>query len=183
MARKSSRNTQAPLREFIKENEGTLYSFIELMVPKKEVRESVLLETFREFGSFFRRQHTKCAPSELKTKLFTIAWSLIVQSQDEDGMRWLDGRDTRKMGEWDVDLLSKWSTTRTVDDTLRHSLFNRIQLVSNEFKAPLVLKDILGLEDEEIMRVLGSRWGVYRHRLHRGRMDLLHELKGQEKSA
>jgi len=42
-----------------------------------------------------------------------------------------------------------------------------------------VLRDILKFEDEETSRILGVRWGVYRHRLHRGRLELKDNLRGK----
>lgn len=57
---------------------------------------------------------------------------------------------------------------------------SRLSRVDIDFRAPMVLKDILRFDDEEILRILGIRWGVYRHRLHRGRLAFRESLKGKE---
>lgn len=172
-------SSPASLREFIRENESLVYCFCLLMLHDKQETESVFLETVREFGEFYRRRHHKKTPAELKVHLFSIAWKLVSETDPEDQMRWLNGRDTRKMNDWNKDLLTPWIKTHEITDTLKIGLVNRVQLLNSEFKAPLILKDFLHFEDEEILQILGSRWGVYRHRLHRGRIDLLQGLKGQ----
>jgi len=44
----------------------------------------------------------------------------------------------------------------------------------------MVLRDVLKFDDEEILRILNIRWGVYRHRLHRGRLAFRESLKGRQ---
>ena len=56
---------------------------------------------------------------------------------------------------------------------------DRLGRIDPEFRAPIVLRDVLGFEDEESVRILGLRWGVYRHRLHRGRLECKDALRGR----
>lgn len=178
MSRLSTKETQSSLREFIKENESSVFCFCELMLHDKEEADWVVLKAFKEFGDFYRKKYQKSAKSEFKIRLFSTAWRLILRSQEEEPLKWLNGRDTRKMSDWEKNILSQWTSSHEMDESLKSGLLSRVRLLSIDFKAPLILKDILRFEDEEILQILGNRWGVYRHRLHRGRLELLQGLKG-----
>lgn len=65
-----------------------------------------------------------------------------------------------------------------LDRDLRDFLFS----LPSELRVVLVLKDIMQYEDQEILKILDIRWQVYRHRLHRGRIDLLGIHSQSEKS-
>jgi DNA-directed RNA polymerase specialized sigma24 family protein len=96
---------------------------------------------------------------------------------------WTVGRDTRPMKGMDDDLLQAWSSSKTGEiSSIGPRAVERIRRLDTDFRAPIVLKDILGFDDEEVVRILGIRWGVYRHRLHRGRLEFRAALKGLAKS-
>jgi RNA polymerase sigma-70 factor, ECF subfamily len=53
-----------------------------------------------------------------------------------------------------------------------------LALVPEEFRAPLVLHDVLDLPYQEVASVLGVPIGTVKSRLHRGRMQLARTLRG-----
>jgi DNA-directed RNA polymerase specialized sigma24 family protein len=59
----------------------------------------------------------------------------------------------------------------------------RLGSLEPELRATLILKDVIGLLDEEVSEILGLRWGIYRHRLNRGRVDWCQILKGLDRKA
>ena len=91
----------------------------------------------------------------------------------------LGGRDTRRLKGLDDDLLpAKNESKEKQQARVGTRAKDRLTRVDSELRAPVVLRDILKFEDEEVAQILGLRWGVYRHRLHRGRLDFKDALKG-----
>ena len=172
------------LREFVKEMEQKIYDFCFYMLGGGKEIDDVVIGIFREFGDYYRRGGAKKSQSvggpELRTALFRLAWRQV-RDAAVPAVVWVSGRDTRNNKNWDSDLLA--SISKKDDDAWRLAVTERLRLLDLEFRAPLVLRDVLRLEDEEAVRVLGLRWGVYRHRLHRGRVDFRECLIGGRSAA
>lgn len=179
---KVSKDNQPALREFIKEYGKPVYIFCDYMLPKDAKVDAVVVEIFAEFGEVFRKKHRKETAGwenlEMRVKLFSIAWKHIRQAMQEFHFMWTPGRDTRAGRRADENLLSESAGKNGDGAALDAELVARLKFLDPEFRAPLVLKDIVRLEEEEILRVLELRWGVYRHRLHRGRIEYKDGLKG-----
>ena len=175
--------TQVSLREFVKENESKLCQFLYFMLYGFSGLDEVTLKVFRGFGDYFQKQMVKNTSEwekmALRIELFGLAWKAIVNAQSQVEYNWSYGRDTRPLKQLDVDLLSenRSYTLKKIDPEL---FVPRLARVDIDFRAPLVLRDILCFDDEEVLRILGIRWGVYRHRLHRGRLAFRESLKGRE---
>ena len=170
------------LRALVREYETQVYCFIFLMVASVELSETLLLQVFREFGDSFRKESRKknfaYDKNILKIEIFKIAWNQILRSLSQTQYVWALGRDTRPMKMMDSDLLGDLELNENFRPELDAGLL-RLSRVDIDFRAPLCLRDILGFEDDEAMRVLQLRWGVYRHRLHRGRLALKDSLRGK----
>lgn len=182
MSETTVQGEEISLREFVKENEAKLCQFLYFMLYGFNGTEEVTLKVFRAFGDYFQKQAIK-KNSEweklgLRIELFHIAWRAVLNAQTQVDYNWSYGRDTRPLKQLDIDLLSdRGFSLKKIDPEL---FVPRLARVDIDFRAPLVLRDILCFDDEEILRILGIRWGVYRHRLHRGRLSFRESLKGKE---
>lgn len=179
----NSKESQVTLREFVKENETKVYQFLYFMLFGFSGLEDVTLKVFRGFGDYFQKQtiknNSEWEKMELRIELFSMAWKAILNAQTQVEYNWAFGRDTRPLKQLDIDLLSENRSyaLKKIDPEL---FIPRLARVDIDFRAPLVLRDILCFDDEEVLRILGIRWGVYRHRLHRGRLAFRESLKGKE---
>jgi hypothetical protein len=175
------------LREFVKENDRGLYSFCYYLLPADYPIDELVLQIFRDFGDTFRHQQagkheTGFEALELRIALFVGAWDRVRDVASNLQFTWALGRDTRAMKGWDLNLLEEWERMdhKGADlGDLEPAVVERLRRVDLEVRAPVVLRDILRFEDEEVVRILGIRWGVYRHRLHRGRLDFQDLLLGR----
>ncbi len=178
MAKSTPPDRTLDLREFIKENDQRIYDFCTYLLAGDFAVEDLVLDIFRDFGEFYRRSPTgddALGAAEMRVRLFQIAWSQILNGLYHTPFTSLAGRDTRLLKGLDDDLLpAKSGREREQEGRIR----DRLAQVDAELRAPLVLRDVLKFGDEEVAKILGLRWGVYRHRLHRGRLDFKDALKG-----
>ena len=171
------------LRQLVAQYRGPVADFCWYMLGGDEGQEEALLTIFRRFGDLYRRSLKKSGePSSQRwdVLLFHLAWQEIAHHLREKATSWPSGRDTRRLQGFETNLLSDFASPKP---NQLQDAFRRLALVDPELRAPLVLKDVLKLDDEMILPVLKLRWGVYRHRLHRGRVEFMEALKGQDKEA
>jgi hypothetical protein len=148
--------------------------------------EDAILSIFRDFGHLFRKLSGKKQPweqMEIRLRLFTMAWQTIREAIIPGVYSWPVGRDMRQLKGIDEDLLLSWDGTEKDLERLEPAILERLGRIDADFRVAVVLRDILGFEDEEVMRILGIRWGVYRHRLHRGRLELKDALRAHSISS
>lgn len=183
MAKTKATDRSPDLREFIKENDQRVYDFCTYLLAADFAVEDLVLSIFREFGEYYRRTHvltsSGASPEEMRLHLFQIAWAQVQGSLHHFHFPSLGGRDTRLLKGLDDDVLpSRSENKEKVASKTENRVRDRLARVDAELRAPVVLRDILKFEDEQVARILGLRWGVYRHRLHRGRLDFKDSLKG-----
>lgn len=171
------------LRDFVKENGAALYDFCSYLLPAEYAVDDLVLSVFREFGELFRKITAKrdmaWGAVELRIRLFALAWEQIREVSGNFQFSWALGRDTRQLKGWDTDILDKTQAApQNKLGEFEPVAVDRLHRVDLEVRAPVVLRDILRFDDEEVVRILGTRWGVYRHRLHRGRLDYRELLHG-----
>lgn len=187
MAKTKAEDRSPDLREFIKENDQRVYDFCTYLLDADFAVEDVVLSVFREFGEYFRRHRWLAAgisPEEMRLQLFQIAWAQIQDCLHQSSFPIIGGRDTRTLKGLDEDILPARGESRDrVAQRAENRVRDRLSRVDAELRAPVVLRDVLKFEDEEAARILGLRWGVYRHRLHRGRLDFKDALKGTPAAA
>ena len=63
----------------------------------------------------------------------------------------------------------------------REFLLERVRALSIEYRAPLVLRDLEGLSNEEVARILGISLAAAKSRIHRARMQIRAELEAWER--
>lgn len=177
MSVKTGQKKENKLQEIIQASAGKAHRFAALMLSDKDETEEILLSAFRDFGDRFRTMEKEDPEwnSSLEVPLFQMAWKKIQRAIRRESLGFGTGRDTRVFSLTETNFLEKSASFSLAD---QEALQFRLKAVDADFRAPLVLKDILKFEDEEIVQILGVRWGVYRHRLHRGRLDFKDLLKG-----
>lgn len=171
------------LREFIKEHDQKLYDFCFYMLDGGFLAEEAILATFHDYASVYRRLTSRRSgdwdPKDARVQLFQTAWSRIREALARVQYSWTVGRDTRAFKALDDDILGHWGGRKTEVTEIETAVVERLGRVDAEFRVPVVLRDILGFDDEEVVQILGVRWGVFRHRLHRGRLELKDGLRGR----
>lgn len=176
------------LREFIKEAEiaQRLYDFCSYMLHGALSVDELVLDICRDFGDDYRKQARRrgatwsaSEASEMRIRLFRQAWDAVQFHLQNTQYVFTVGRDTRQMKSLEDDLLAAWRGREKSSGRVEAGALDRLARVDADFRAPLVLRDILKFEDEEVVRILGTRWGVYRHRLHRGRLEFKDSLRGR----
>lgn len=168
-------------REFLQENSQKIYDFAYYLLSEPEAVEEVVIRTFRQFGNHYKKMTPATLNSwsemEMRILLFSIAWDRIQREMGSVAVRWVSGRDMRVQKMAEEDLLK--ANPKEGGDQFRDAVIARFSKVDMDFRAPVVLRDLLEFPDEETMRILKLRWGVYRHRLHRGRLELCEGLRGK----
>lgn len=184
MAKAKTNDRLPELREFIKENDQQLYDFCCYMLHGggQSLAEDLVLEIFREFGDAYGKMRSdssgKWEPLEVRVRLFQIAWDRVREAMVQIPQAWSVGRDTRPLKSFDDDILGAYARDGRVHE-IEPVAIERLARIDADFRAPVVLRDILKFDDEEVSRILGVRWGVYRHRLHRGRLEYKDILRGR----
>ncbi|MCB0403160.1 MAG: hypothetical protein KDD51_00140 [Bdellovibrionales bacterium] len=172
-------NRLPELREVVKEQDRRVYNFCEYMLYEPALVAPLVIKVFAEFGRVYRRLESQTAPmsdDELRIRLFQVAWTFIQRHLAAQEHNLHLGRDTRDLKNFGRDLL----TGANADEAqVREQIFQRILSLDADLRAPVVLRDILKFNDEQTMQILGMRWGVYRHRLNRGRLDFANYLRGR----
>lgn len=164
-------NTDTKFVEMLRENKQRVYDFLSLMLSDPSDVEEQMVRTYRSFSLASSKK--TAALTELD--LFSRAWQNAQVLLRTHVLDMSTGRDTRVLSSFDENLLIQKKLSSEQQATLK----KRLATIDPDFKAPVVLKDILKFEDEEILKILSLRWGVYRHRLHRGRLEIKDSLKGK----
>lgn len=180
---KASDRSSVELRDFVQENGQRVYDFCAFLLANDLAIEEIVLSVFRDFGEFVRRnpsQMANASPETLRLRLFQITWNQIQNSMHRVVFATLGGRDTRVLKGLDDDILPGRSneSREKIATKAENRVRDRLARVDAELRAPLVLRDVLKFTDEDAAKILGLRWGVYRHRLHRGRLDFKDALRG-----
>lgn len=174
-----TQDPQSPdLREIVKKNEQPVYSFCFYMMGGDFIISDTVVEIFRRFGETFRKKDLTWEPLETRIRLFQMAWKNIRDALSRIPISWSMGRDTRTVRKSEEDLILSMKENRQKEE---EPILWRLLALDPELRVVVVLRDILKLEDEEVARIIALRWGVYRHRLHRGRLELRDRLKGLAK--
>jgi DNA-directed RNA polymerase specialized sigma24 family protein len=146
------------LTEAIAENQSSLYTFCYYLLPKEDI-EDTILKVLEQFCLKNRHKKTEEELGDLKVFLFQIAWQWVQSRLVGAHFLMNMGRDTR--------ILKEEEERESRKDF--QEVFSRID---PSLRAALLLKDLFLFKDEEIATILNLRWGVYRHRLHRARVEV-----------
>lgn len=146
------------LTEAIVKNQNALYTFCYYLLPKEEIEET-LLKVLEQFCLKYRNKKSPHEMGDLKVEMFQLAWHWIQSRLVGAHYLMSMGRDTR--------VLKEEEERESRKDF--QEVFSRID---PSLRAALLLKDLFLFKDEEIAKVLNLRWGVYRHRLHRARVEV-----------
>lgn len=182
MAQKTDPDKPNDLREFIKENDQRIYDFCFYMLHGSLPVEDFVISVFR---AFVPEYHRLARPGSQETdkvftrlRLFQFTWEKVRASAVSLPYASASGRDMRTLQQLDEDLLEYDAKDKGFLARSEDAILERLLRVDFDFRAPLVLRDVLGFSDDEAVEILGLRWPVYRHRLHRGRVDFKDALRG-----
>ncbi len=155
----------------IENEKGRLSLFIQCMALPSYHQESFLLDLFKRLaknlGSSKLGAGLSAGLSE-RGMLYRALW-LALQEQDVSSFSRVGRRDWQASEEDLLEYFTK-KTGRFWDEKSDEWL-RRFQQVEIEFRAPIVLRHLLGFEDEECLQILGLRWEIFRYRLHQGRLE------------
>lgn len=167
------------MRDFVLKEAPGVYSFALCLGLEKDERDW-LDAVFSEFGTRHgfsgRKKDHVWEPMELRVSLYALAWKYLKPVLGGSSLERFSllGRDTRIAQSTEEDLF------RVPKETFQKLFVGRLRRLDLDQRVLIVLRDLLGFSDEEAMRVVDVRWGIYRHRLHRGRMELSGILAGRE---
>lgn len=162
----------AALREITQECATPINTFCHYMLYGQD-QEDLVLEIFREFGDAFRKlSRIGASADRLRIELYRIAWRLAQQAHAVRQPPALSSIDARPLAGRQEDLLKLWVEKNDFGADLDLCVAERIAQIDFDYRVVVVLRDILKLAHEDVARILELRWAVYRHRLHRGRLEL-----------
>jgi DNA-directed RNA polymerase specialized sigma24 family protein len=181
MAKPKAPDPTFNLRDFVQENDRKVHAFCYHLLSSDFDVEELTISVFRSFGEYFRQgtAQRETAGASLRIRLFQIAWGEVQSALYQAVFPTGGGRDTRILKGLDRDVLpSKAESREKLISDPENRIGDRLARVDFGLRVPVVLRDILGFSDDEASKILSLRWGVYRHRLHRGRIDFKDALKG-----
>ena len=179
-------DTRLDLRAFLKLHEQSLHAFIFNVLGESAPIDEMMAEVVSKFSDRYQKYlstHKKTSdPMEIDVLLFQVVEAVVRREHTRvKQLGWTLGRDTRLLVEQGKDLLQDLSGG-AISTKLNSQILARVSGVDYDYRLPLVLRDIMHFEDEKACRVLGLRWGIYRHRLHRGRTAFVEALRGRSAS-
>lgn len=182
MGEKQSSPKAVELREFIKDSYQSLFDFCYYTTCGFEGVEELVLAIFRRFGDHYRKLTRKNSPFNeplsLRFELYRMAWEEIQRAVSKGIVPWQMGTSQPREHWSEKNLLSSPNWVLGKNPELDPIFLQRLAVLPLELRVPVVLRDIVHFEDDEIVRVLGVRWVVYRHRLNRGRLEFKDSLQG-----
>lgn len=170
------------ISEFAETSSDTLTQFCRLMVGAGVAIEDLIELIYRRFSRSLRSKYGVSETGEKYTlALFKAAIVELSLLELHRPRRCAVGRDLRVFKELEEDLLSWWRangcTSKDFEGRMG-AIADRLAMLEFDLRAPVILFDHLGLEGGLVMQILGLRWAVFRHRLHRGRTELQRLLQG-----
>lgn len=171
------------VRAFIKEQVPTLFAFCNYVLLDDARASHIMLSIFREFGSRWKKVSKKRpAWNELDARILLFGKAsqrLRRELMDPHAAPADWNRSSFKHME--EDLLSPWLSQKVpgkLAPSTEKQVLIRLGSMDPDYRFPLILRDFIRLEEQEVAEILNLRWNVYRHRLHRGRCDLVRLLRG-----
>ena len=131
--------------------------------------EKAAVEGLYQFCSYFFY-----SPQDIEQFLLDSVAPTLPEKVLKDGRVALHRWVWRHITQRNVDYLQRWQEkTRSAVPKFRLSEREVLFSLSTDERVVLVLRDILKFEDADVLSILDLRWQVFRHRLHRARVDLL----------
>ncbi len=170
--------------ELLKTHLPRIYWIYRCMAEKSTPSLESLANLFHSISHDYLKESGYTRGSESFTLLYQIACHHIFQESRQNLVLTSSGRDFRKLRELEENLLGSEEIAAerlSYEEGISpwyEKFIDRLQQVDSELRIVLVLKDILGMEEDDILSIVRIRWAIYRHRLHRGRLELKEALEG-----
>lgn len=152
------------LKEFVRQHEAEICTFCFYMLKDEQSYSNMVYLIFETFTKKFIKSLRMLDYEELRLELFREA----IEKLDAFYHTQITPRS----------LLTKPINKISNSKNLYHE---GLLLINVNLRTILVLRDILGIQDEQTMKILSLRWGVYRHRLNRARVEFIQTMQRLKK--
>lgn len=171
---------------FVEQTEQPLFRFCQMMTVPEVHLEELVTDIYRGFSRRARRHLRNSTTPEatlndLQIELFRSALDTLSALERSRPRLSLLGRDNRNLKALETDILTWWRANPTDKAALSlqiPSIGDRLRMLDFDLRATVVLNDHIKLDQDSLLKILNLRWAVYRHRLHRGRVELQKLLQG-----
>lgn len=176
---KSKSGDTRAFEQLIRKHEQKIYNLLLNMTGNKTVAEDFFQETFiaawQKIGGFR-------SEAEFSTWLYRIAVNLVLMKRRKKKILRTVSMDTpvaTTKGDVKREFADDWSKSplATLENTeLRKRLHKAIESLPEKYKAVLVLRDVEGVPNEEVKKILKISLPSVKSRLHRARLFLRNSL-------
>ena len=178
LVRRSKEGEQAAFAELVNRYESKIYGLARKMMGNREDAADVLQETFLDAYkslSGFREE------ANFSTWLYRIASNIcLMKLRKKEGEKVVSLDDPVSIEEGELSReIPDWSTnpgTAVLNKELRQVMDEAIKGLPPSYKSVFVLRDLEGLSNAEVGKVLGESVAAVKSRLHRARLFLREKL-------
>ncbi|MDD5687930.1 MAG: sigma-70 family RNA polymerase sigma factor [Elusimicrobia bacterium] len=176
---KSKNGDTRAFEQLIKKHELKIYNLLLNMTGRRTVAEDLLQETF--LAAWQKISHFK-GNSEFSTWLYRIAVNLVLMKRRKKKVVHTVSIDTpiiTSKGEIKREFIDDWSKNplANLENTeLKNRLNKAINTLPEKYKDVLVLRDVEGMTNDEVKKILRISLPSIKSRLHRARLFLVAEL-------
>ncbi len=178
LVQKSKERDQAAFAELVNRYESKIYNLAHRMMGNREDAADVLQETFLDA---YKSLSNFRGESKFSTWLYRIATNVCLmklRKKGEETVISLDEPISTKEGQRPREI-PDWSTNPAVavlNEELRQVMDEAIKTLPPLYKSVFVLRDMEGLSNAEVGKVLGESVAAVKSRLHRARIFLRERL-------
>jgi len=178
---KAKQGDTRSFEHLIKEHEGKIYNLLLGMTGNKAAAEDLFQETFltawRKIGMFR-------GDADFSSWLYRIAFNNVLMKRRKKKKIKTVSIDTPVMAydrETKRDFADDWSRSPAAtleNKELKNRISKAIKMLPEKYKEVLVLRDVEGLSNEEVKKILNISLPSVKSRLHRARFFLRDNLSG-----
>lgn len=163
-------------RHLVSRYKDPLINYIYNFVNDIQVAEDVLQETFLRL---YKNKHYYKEIAKFSTWIYTIAGNLARTELRKKKRHRIFSIHNYMNEDKDFEILDSGQTPeeKTHSDMLQSEVKNAIQKLPDSFKDAVLLRDVQGLDYEEISEILKTPLGTVKSRINRGRARLAKMLK------
>lgn len=170
---------EAAFQELVTRYQDKIHNFIYRYTRNAQDSEDLVQETFFRV---YRCRNSYERIARFSTWLYTIAGNLVkTQYKKKQRMQLvsIDGSSSHDDQEfqWDISDVRYCPDDVLENDMILHHVEEALELLNDEFKEIVIMRDIQSLTYEEIMEITGLPMGTVKSRINRGRVKLQELLK------
>jgi RNA polymerase sigma-70 factor (ECF subfamily) len=166
--------------ELVVRYEKKMYNLAYRITGNEDDASDVLQDTFLQA---LRKLHTFKGESKFSTWLYRIAANASLMKKRKDKNNTSISLDKEYMSDKGDEIKRQYKDDWAhnpldilEDKELRDTLYNAIYTLPKEYKVPLILRDIDGLSNEEVTKILNLSLPAVKSRVHRARFFIREKL-------